>query len=276
LETSLKITILPPFWKTWWFVSILAMSAVAGIWGVFYDQKLKSRKEKELVELRLKTIKSQIDPHFAFNALNTVASFIYAGDPDVTYDYFTRFASMIRNILKDHDRISRTLKEEADFVKNYLELQKIRFKEKFSYEIIIDETIPPDIQVPVMIIQSYAENAVKHGLMHRAKDGELHIRILRKEPCILISIEDNGVGREKAAELNPGSTGMGLKMMDQIITLYRKLYHTAISQTIEDLTDEQGNGIGTRVTLTICSEDTKKKDGLFSFKPFKKKQNEHG
>ncbi len=265
-ETSLKITIIPPFWLTWWFISLLIILALIGVWSIFNDQKKKARKEKELIELQLKTIKSQMDPHFAFNALNTVASFIYAGDPDATYDYFTRFASLIRNILKDHDRISRPLQEEIEFVKNYLELQKVRFKEKFAYDIQVAGDILMDTQVPTMIIQSYAENAVKHGLMHRTRDGLLRIRILKKEPGIMITLEDNGIGREKAAELNPGSTGMGLKMMDQIIALHRKLYRTTITQTIEDLVDEQGIASGTRVTLTIRSEDVQKKDGLFAFK----------
>jgi len=196
-ETSLKITISPPFWLTWWFISLLILLALFGVWSIFNDQKRKARKEKELIELQLKTIKSQMDPHFAFNALNTVASFIYAGDPDVTYDYFTRFGSLIRNILKDHDLLSRPLGDEIEFVKNYLELQKIRFKEKFTYQIRIDEDIPMDTQIPAMIIQSYAENAVKHGFMHRTADGVLTILIRKMEPCILISVEDNGVGREK-------------------------------------------------------------------------------
>jgi LytS/YehU family sensor histidine kinase len=126
-----------------------------------------------------------------------------------------------------------------------------------------------------MIIQSYAENAVKHGLMHRTRDGLLNIRILKKESCLLITIEDNGIGRVKAAEHNPGSTGMGLKMMDQIIALYRKLYRTAITQTIEDLVDEQGVATGTRVSLTICTDDAQKKNAFFSFRPFKRKQDEH-
>lgn len=274
-ETTLKLTIIPPFWLSFWFFALLVLLVVFGIWSIFNDQKKKARKEKELIELQLKTIKSQMDPHFAFNALNTVASFIYAGDPDATYDYFTRFASLIRNILKDHDRISRPLQEEIVFVKNYLELQKIRFREKFTYDIQVAGGVSLDTQVPTMIIQSYAENAVKHGLMHRTREGLLNIRILKKESCIQITIEDNGIGRVKAAELNTGSTGMGLKMMDQIIALHRKLYRTAISQTIEDLVDDQGIASGTRVTLTICSVDTQKRDGLFSFKSLLRKYNEH-
>jgi ligand-binding sensor domain-containing protein len=251
-ETELKITIVPPFWRRWWFYIILIILAFLLILNIFLDQKRKSQKEKELMELQLKTIKSQIDPHFAFNALNTVASFIYAGEPDATYDYFTRFAYMIRTILNDNEKISRSLQEEIDFVKNYLELQKIRFKDKFEYSIFIDQAIPRDMQVPKMIIHSYAENAIKHGLMHRVKDGKLRIDVERKDAGIIIYVEDNGIGREKAAEFSANSTGLGLKMMTRIIGLYRKLFQTEISQSIEDLTDDAGNPAGTRVVLTIC------------------------
>jgi ligand-binding sensor domain-containing protein len=257
-EARLKITITPPFWRTWWFLSLLASLFVFGIWGIFNDQKQKARKEKEMIELQLKTIRSQMDPHFAFNALNTVASFIYEGDPDATYDYFTRFAHMIRNILKDHDRISRTLQEELEFVKNYLELQKVRFSDRFNYFIHVDEGIPARTEVPKMIIQSHAENAIKHGLIHRQKGGLLKINVENRDSCILITIEDNGIGRKKAAELSTGSTGLGFKIMDQIISLYRKLFHAEITQTIEDLTDDAGNPEGTRIILTICTTPGRK------------------
>jgi ligand-binding sensor domain-containing protein len=264
-ETELKITIVPPFWKRWWFYIIMVILAILLIMSIFMDQKRKNQKEKELMELQLKTIKSQIDPHFAFNALNTVASFVYAGEPDATYDYFTRFAYMIRTILNDNEKISRTLQEEVDFVKNYLELQKIRFKDKFEYYVTVDEAIPRDMQVPKMIIHSYAENAIKHGLMHRVKDGKLNIEVEKRDDCMIISVEDNGIGREKAAEFSTSYTGLGLKMMTRIIDLYRKLFQTQISQSIEDLTDDAGNSAGTRVVLTICPvARSRKKNRIFN------------
>jgi LytS/YehU family sensor histidine kinase len=199
-----------------------------------------------------------------------VASFIYAGEPDATYDYFTRFAYMIRTILNDNEKISRSLQEEIDFVKNYLELQKIRFKDKFEYSIVINQEIPRDMQVPKMIIHSYAENAIKHGLMHRVKDGKLTIEVEKKDACIIIYCEDNGIGRGKAAELSSNSTGLGLKMMTRIIDLYRILFQTEISQSIEDLTDDAGNPAGTRVVLTICPVTTSRLKKRFLHLNFKK------
>jgi two-component system sensor histidine kinase ChiS len=254
-ERVLKISIVPPFWKTGWFMSLSVIIFILAIFfilrRVFINQKRKAEREKELVELQLKTIKSQIDPHFAFNAINTIASFIFSERPDVTYDYFTRFARMIRNILEDNEKISKLLSEELDFVRNYLELQKMRFRDKFEYSILVEDDVPLNTYVPKMIIQSYAENAIKHGLMHRKTGGLLTIVVRKENSELQLIIEDNGVGREKAAQLNPDTTRRGFRIMNRTIELYRKLYHTGIDQLIEDLKDDQGNPSGTRVVLTI-------------------------
>jgi ligand-binding sensor domain-containing protein/anti-sigma regulatory factor (Ser/Thr protein kinase) len=266
-ETVLRITIVPPFWKTGWFISMAVFVIILAIYlvlrRVFINQKRKAEREKELIELQLKTIKSQIDPHFAFNAINTIASFIFTAKPDVTYDYFTRFARMIRNILEDNDKISRLLDEEIDFVRNYLDLQKMRFRDKFEYSILVEEDIPKDTYVPKMIIQSYAENAIKHGLMHRKEGGLLIISVRKMNSKLKVIIEDNGIGREKAAQLNPDSTRRGFRIMEHIIVLYRKLYLTEITQEIEDLKDEKGTPSGTRVILTVFPpEDISRKQSI--------------
>lgn len=254
-ETTLQIIITPPFWQKSWFiifgVLIILLMLFLIMRKVLIYQRVKAQREKELIELQLKSIKSQIDPHFAFNALNTIAGFIYSEQPDITYDYFTRFAHMVRNILEDNEQISRTLSEEIEFVKNYLELQKMRFKDKFDYEIIIHESIPYQTPIPKMIIQSYAENAIKHGLMHKTSGGMLHILIDRADNQMVVTIEDNGIGREKAAQLNTDTTKQGYRIMEQILDLYSKLYHTDISQSVIDLYDEAGNAGGTRVILKI-------------------------
>jgi ligand-binding sensor domain-containing protein len=257
-ETALQILIRPPFWKTAWFITLAGILTVLAIFlairRAFIVQRRKAEKEKEFIELQLKTIKSQIDPHFAFNAINTIASYIYSENPDHAYDYFTRFARMIRNILEDNEKISRPLAEEIGFVENYLELQKMRFKDKFDYFLEIDPHIPPDTQVPKMMLQSYAENSIKHGLMHRTSGGILRISVRQEDYCLVAIIEDNGVGRQKAAELNPDSTRKGYKIMEQIIALYRILYKKEIRQVVEDLVSADGDAAGTRVILTISGE----------------------
>jgi ligand-binding sensor domain-containing protein len=265
-EKALRITIIPPFWKTGWFITLSAIFIIVvislALRRAFINQQRKSQREKELIELQLRTIKSQIDPHFAFNAINTIASFIFSDKPDLTYDYFTRFARMIRNILEDNEKISRRLAEELEFVRNYLDLQKMRFREKFEYTISVDDEVPGNTQVPKMIIQSYAENSIKHGIMHLKTGGLLQISIRKDNEILKLIIEDNGIGREKAAMLNPGTTHRGFRIMERTIELYSKLYHTRIIQEIEDLKDLDGRAAGTRVILTLYPPvDTKAGSG---------------
>jgi len=258
-EQLLNITIIPPFYKTVWFIVAMVLALVLAatliIRKAFLVQKQKADREKELIELQLRTIKSQIDPHFAFNAINSIASYIITEHPETAYDYFTRFARMIRTILEDNEKISVSLQEEIEFVRNYLDLQKMRFRDKFGYSIRVEEGIDLTAQVPKMIIQSFAENAIKHGLMHRKSGGLLVIRIWQDGAALRVEVTDNGVGREKAAEMNPDSTHRGFRIVRHISELYRKLYRIEISQEVEDLYDEKGNAAGTRVSLKLnpCS-----------------------
>ena len=235
--------------------------------------------EKQISELQLKTIRSQMDPHFTFNALNTISSIIYKEDKEKAHRYFTKFSKLVRATLEASDNIARTLREELDFTENYLLLEKIRFKDKFNYKIDLADNVNKDLLVPKMIIQIYVENAIKHGLKHKEKDGLLKIdisynkrgRLLpgRLLPGRLLSgrslpgrflplkiiIEDNGIGRKKAAELKTFGTGHGMKIMETIGKLYFKLYKIKISQKVEDLFDDKGNADGTRVVIEIPQKE---------------------
>ncbi len=254
-QASLSIIILPPFWKTTWFLLLVSLVVLLilffSIRQVFISQKKKNEAEKEKIELQLKTIKNQIDPHFAFNTINMIGSWVYKNDPDIVYDYFTRFARLIRSTLQDSDKISRPLKEELEFVKNYVELQKSRFGTKFDFELNISEGTDMQIEVPKMVIQTYAENAIKHGLMHKKGHGLLSLMIDQNSERLQISVIDNGVGRAKAQEVNKSADPKGMKIVQQIFGLYYKLYKHRIQQEIFDLVNSKGIASGTKVVLTI-------------------------
>jgi ligand-binding sensor domain-containing protein len=254
-EVKLKITIVPPFWDTVWFkvvsISALLLIVVLIIYRIFQEQKRKALAEKEKMELQLKTIKNQIDPHFAFNAINMIGSLVYKGNPDTVYDYFSRFARLIRSTLEDSEKIARPLGEELDFVKNYVEIQKARFKDKFDFVLNVDKGTELSIEVPKMIIQTHVENAIKHGLMHKKEKGELTIDIIQESNELRIAIKDNGIGRKEAAVISKGSTGKGMQIIEQIFSLYNKLTENSIHQQIIDLKDESGNANGTEVILIV-------------------------
>jgi len=254
-EARLGIIISPPFWKTTWFILLMGflfiLSLIYAVRRIIRKQKEKERIEKERIELQLKTIKNQIDPHFAFNAINMIGSLVYKNDPDAVYDYFTRFAKLIRSTLQDSEKISRPLSEELEFVKNYVEIQKTRFKDKFDFVLSIDKKVDTTIEVPKMIIQTHIENAIKHGLMHKNSKGKLNVEIGQENGRLIISVEDNGVGRKKAAELSKRSTKKGMQIINQIFQLYNKLTTNKIEQKIFDLEDKSGSATGTRVDVII-------------------------
>ncbi|HNS18243.1 MAG TPA: histidine kinase [Bacteroidales bacterium] len=207
--------------------------------------------EKELLKLQLLTIKNQVDPHFTFNALNAINSLILKEKKEDAYKFASKLSHLMRTALENSDKITTSLKEELDFIRNYLDLQKVRFRDSFDYQIAFDGPVDPAIQVPRHILQTYVENAVKHGLRPLDSGGVLRIGVSRKDGHLLLTVRDNGVGRANASAHSGESTGKGLGIMRQIFALYERLYHVAIEQEIVDLQDESGNPAGTEVRIRV-------------------------
>ncbi len=207
--------------------------------------------EKELMELQLLTIKNQVDPHFTYNTLNAINSLILKEKKENAYRFATKLSYLMRRVLENSDKITTSLEEELDFIRSYLDLQKIRFRDSFDYQITVDGQVDSVIQVPRHILQTYVENAVKHGLRPLDTGGFLWIMVSKKDGHLLLTVRDNGVGRGVASAHSGESTGKGLGIMRQIFTLYERLYHVAIEQEIVDLQDESGKSAGTEVRIRI-------------------------
>lgn len=254
-EACLTIIITPPFYRTSWFILgiivFLLLIMLLIIRKIISNQKKKVEKEREQMALQLKTIKNQMDPHFAFNAINMIGSMIYQEEPDAAYDYFSTFASLIRTTLNDSERIARSLGEELEFVNNYIKVQQKRFKNQFEFKLDMDERINLKTEIPKMILQVHIENAIKHGLMHKKGKGLLSISINLDGERLVISIADNGIGRKKSKELHTQGTQKGMEIIQQIFDLYNRLYKDEIKQQIVDLVDPDGNALGTKVIIII-------------------------
>lgn len=222
---------------------------------IFYQQKkrLQARfeHEKKMNELELLTIKNQIDPHFTFNAINSLSSMIFDKDRKVAHNFLVDFSELIRNTLNNSKKISVRLHDEVDFVSNYLKLQQTRFENRFSFEFDIDQKVDMQTLVPRMIIQTFTENAVKHGLLNKEGQGEITIGIKNESNNLLIEIKDDGIGRKKSKEFNVSSTGKGHDIIDQIIELYNNLNKTNVSYEIKDLKNISGKPEGTCVKIVI-------------------------
>ena len=210
----------------------------------------KESLNRRLVTLQLQGIKSQLDPHFTFNTLNSIASLIYLEDRHLAYDYMNKFTQLLRGLINDANRIYRSLGEELEFVITYLDLEKLRFGDKFNYEIIIGEGVSQREQVPKLVLHTFAENSIKHGIMSKTEGGLLKIRAEKDKDYLILSVEDNGIGRAKA-EGQSASTGKGLKLTGEFYNILNQINKRPIKHFIIDLHSENGDSLGTRVEVWV-------------------------
>jgi hypothetical protein len=210
----------------------------------------KESLNRRLVTLQLQGIKWQLDPHFTFNTLNSIASLIYLEDRQLAYDYMNKFTHLLRGLINDAERIYRSLGEELEFVTTYLDLEKLRFGDKCSYQIIIGEGVTRLEQVPKLVLHTFAENAIKHGIMSRAEGGILKIKAERDKDYLVLSVEDNGIGRAKAEGLS-NSTGKGLRLTGEFYDILNQINKKPIKHFIIDLHNEKGESLGTRAEVWV-------------------------
>ncbi len=225
-----------------------------GMMTRYYQQNILSKKEaieKKITELQLTLVKNQLSPHFSLNAINAAIQTIKKNETGKAADYLSRFSRLHRAMVLSAETMHRSLAEEIQFTTDYVELEKLRFDHAFAFELHVAEEVDQQVNVPKMILQSYAENAIKHGLFGKKGDGLLRIRIEQQNHTIYIRIYDNGVGRVQASEQHHDSTGLGHDMMQEYYRLYNKHYHTQIAQQIQDLYDQQGRAAGTSVEIAI-------------------------
>jgi len=261
----LKIVILPPWWKTWWFILFLIF-ALAGIAFFLFSWSRKKRKDKELLRINherqiaameMKTLRAQMNPHFIFNSLNSINTFILKSDEENASEYLNKFSRLVRLILDNSRNDWVMLENELKALELYIELESIRFENKFSYDIIIDPAVSAAaVLVPPLIIQPYVENAIWHGLMHRKESGGMiKLRIWKENDNLLLQVEDNGVGRVAAEKLKGKKSELhrshGMKITEERLDIVNDIYHVNATVKVTDLYDEHQEGSGTIVLLTI-------------------------
>lgn len=223
--------------------------------GVYYI--LKSSKEKRRANqlLAIKSLRGQMNPHFIFNALNSVNHYISQNDERAANKYLSDFSKLMRSVMETskHDLIS--LNEELEILKLYLQLEHARFKEKFDYTFNIDEHIDiTEFELPPMIIQPFIENAIWHGLRYIDGKGILTIDIKQNTEGLLVSIIDNGIGRKKSLEIKTKNQKLqnstGMQNIENRISIMNELFKTTIKVDITDAF-EQNENKGTKINLFI-------------------------
>ncbi len=228
---------------------------------ILRQTRLKSGKRisemnHKISEITQQNLRQQMNPHFIFNTLNSIQYYMYQHDKLSTNQYLTKFSSLIRRTLENSRHTSISLKDELEALELYLELESIRFKNKFSYQISIDEEIDLiDHKIPTMLIQPYIENAIGHGLMHRDEGGILTIDLSLEDFCIACTIEDNGIGREAAMiikqQKNGGHKSLGTTITESRLKLVNDFYGKKMRVEYTDLRNNQGEPAGTKVKIYI-------------------------
>ena len=258
-----SFTIASPFWQTWWFYSLIVLST-AGIVIVFYRIRLKKAKveqtrlldkqkmQTQMFDSELKALRSQMNPHFIFNSLNSIQNLVLNEERERSYDYIVLFAKLVRNTLNYSNAGFIPINDELEFLDIYLSLEQLRFGDKFQYQINYEGT--KDIFVPSMLIQPFIENALVHGLIHVKGIKKLDISFKRSNELIC-TIIDNGVGRDKAREIarrqKTNHASFALNAIEQRMELLNAQLGTEVGKfEIIDLFENE-KSIGTKVIITI-------------------------
>jgi histidine kinase/YXYXY domain-containing protein len=266
-EKAITIRIYPPWWQTWWsrtsVITLLAATFYLLIrWWLhrkFRHQLERAEKEKQLVELEMQALRSQMNPHFIFNSLNSINMFILENNKLQASEYLSKFSKLIRLILQNSQEAFIPLERELQALQLYLELESLRFDQKFEYKITIADSVDTTIlKVPPLIIQPYVENAIWHGLMHKKEKGHLDIELSQEKEILICKIVDDGVGRIRAEELKTKSASyhksMGAKITESRIAM-AQVNGTAQSVEIRDLVYADGSAAGTEVVLKIPANE---------------------
>ncbi|MBL0912291.1 MAG: histidine kinase [Bacteroidia bacterium] len=264
LPVRLQFHIEAPFWMTWWFylvcIFLFALSMFLGIrrYGAMIRERERKKAEidRMLAESQLSALQAQMNPHFIFNAINSIQNYILRKKEDDAYNYLAKFGRLIRMVLQQSREKKITLDQELETLALYVELEQLRFRNRFQYRVEIGPDIDTfDIEIPVMLIQPYIENAIWHGFMQleEGHTGILKLEIFRREGFLHITIEDNGAGREKAAAAR--ATGKhkpaGTLITGQWLQLICRIRGFESTQTLITDLYTDGKAAGTRVEIYI-------------------------
>jgi hypothetical protein len=280
-EATFTFVIRTPFWKTWWFEALLILIAAVVV-GIFVRMRIKRIQTKaniqhQLQELELKALKAanalmsarqnladaemqalraQMNPHFIYNALNSIQSLVLDGRQQEAIRYISKFAKLLRQVLEHSENNLITLEKELNTLELYIQLEALRLNTELNYSIEVDENLLPEKElIPPLIIQPYVENALWHGLSHKQGERNLRVAIKATDDWLFVSIRDNGIGRQQAGlhkkqghHADAVSKGMNITA-GRLSAINGETGNEAVS--VLDLYDDKQSPVGTEVTLRI-------------------------
>jgi len=250
-EISIPITVKPFFYESSWFLALILIFSISLISWIVAIQIRANKNQRRMLESQMDSLRAQMNPHFFFNALNSIQDFIFHKDREKAADFMSGFAKLLRSILQASGRKYISLNDEEALLKQYLNLEALRFEGLLEWSIDIDPSISKSsTYIPTMLIQPIIENAIKHGLAPLKKDMILQIRFYRFNQFLACEVQDNGVGRAAAAKMNAHES-KGLWLIEKRLRLLNMNIGVLKPLVIEDLVDENQQAKGTRVRLIL-------------------------
>lgn len=255
---TIPVVINPPFWNTWWFRLLVISIMVAIAWLVIVrrirQEKEKANTQNRITELEQQALRSQMNPHFIFNCLNSIQNFLLQNNFEKTNEYLTAFAHLIRQTLDNSSRTTISIEAEMKYLSSYLELECMRFAYSFKYSIEVDPDIDTEYtHIPTMILQPYVENSIRHGIRYR-QEGEktVNVSFMKRGNTLVCIVQDSGVGRKKASELKSFMhleyQSKGMRLTAERIEALNRRQDIPITVDVIDL-EEAGNANGTQVIV---------------------------
>ena len=257
--TVKRFYIRPHFYETTWFKSLLFL-CIIGILSFFYvmvsgrkrDQK---NFEQQLLNLEMNALRSQMNPHFLFNSLNSIKNYVVSKSKDEAADYLTKFSILMRMILENSRKKFLYLSEEIEMLSLYVEMEQRRLNHSFKYLVDVDDRVDMSFFLAPLLLQPYVENAIWHGLMNKEGHRHLLLKVEPKDSGILCTIRDNGVGRDQTEMLKKGNVStkksLGLKITNDRFKRINQMYGIKADVRTIDLYDNNGLATGTEVHIYL-------------------------
>ena len=249
-----------PFWQSWWFFLSIAIAVFLLIAWQFRMYRRRQQLVLKMQQLRTQALQSQMNPHFIFNAMNAIQQLMMEDSIKNALAYLARFAKLIRTIFEISGKPYIELEQEISFLRVYLDLEKLRFRDKVLIEFWIDPNLEKDMfNIPPLLIQPILENSFKHGLLHKKDSGLLSLKFQKEHNFLYVSVEDNGIGRKKAVELSQWKeetkekSGLTVTLSRLLLLAQHPQHAGNIRMT--DLFDKDGRAIGLRTELWIPFEE---------------------
>lgn len=259
IPAVLSFTIENPFWLTWWFMIITGVVVVFTVSIIFIYRMKQIKKEEgvknKILQAQITSLRSQMNPHFIFNSLNSIQDFIFKNEKQHANEYLSSFATLIRLVLDNSAHNYTTVAKECEFLELYLKLERLRMNSKFDYIISVDKEINTEFtEIPTMLVQPLVENALLHGIAPKKEKCLLKINFEQRENgAINCVIEDNGVGRQKvsAERAVRKHTSFGLHAIMERVKILNSMKPYSVDFSLIDLKDVHGFPSGTSVQFTI-------------------------